>query len=76
MHQSIRRVSKDSNICIVYLNNFSELDPPKVFISGKEQADVLRDPGNPNIFIYNLDLKKIRKMRLFGESTEISEIQS
>ncbi len=72
MHQSIISVSLVSNLCIIYLNNFANADSPAVFLSGKRQSGVYSDdPDNPRIYLYNIDLIKIRRERLLAEKTDI-----
>lgn len=71
------KVSRDSNMCIIYINNFSDTISPQVFLGGssiKERAEVpISSDEHQKIYLYEIDLIKVRLQRLFGENVDISE---
>jgi len=74
--QACKKVSYDSNMCVIYLNNFHGEMSPEMFIGGNKTYGIYvnpREEGYPPIYLYDLDLIKIRELRLFGEYVEISK---
>lgn len=75
-HQACKKVSSDSNMCIIYVNNFSGDMSPEVFLGGeKMDCEKSDDLGQdiPPIYLYDLDLINVRMRRLFGDDVEITD---
>ena len=70
MIRACQRCSKNANISIIYLNNFSNEKSPGIFISG-----VLDESWTASglIHAYQIDLIKIRKQRLSGNKYTITK---
>jgi hypothetical protein len=71
-----RNVSLRSNMCVIYINNFPNENSPQIFIGGekiitREIVEPTKE-NYPKIYLYDMDLIKIREKRLFGENVKIS----
>lgn len=73
---TVEYISRQCNTTVVYVNNYSELSRPEIFISGVKQKIIgpKKNPigeNAPDIYLFDLNLAEIRKARLSSETVSL-----